>query len=258
MESLKGKTAIITGAGSGIGRACAVELAKAGVNVVSVDVNVEANQRCLADIHAAGGNGITVCCDALSERGAHHMALAAAKAFDHVDVLVCAAGLMLIRSAEAALAAEWAAAFAANATGCALAARYTAAHMRRHGGSIVLVGSISGIRPDPGFATYSASKAALLMLTRSLASEYGEFGIRVNQVTPGPVDTPGLRATVQGYGADWNHWRERIARMQCIERMVQPEDVAQAVLFLASDQSAMITGTSLIVDGGLLSRSAVM
>ena len=185
------------------------------------------------------------------------MVTRAVKAFGRVDLVVCNAGLMLIRGAGAASESDWAESFSSNVTSAALAVRYAADHMKRNGGgAVVLIGSISGQRPDPGFATYAVSKAALLMLTRSLALEYASDNIRVNAVCPGPVETNGLRSLVEGFGAGWDRWKQSVVRMQCIQTMTQPEDVAQSVLFLCSEEARMITGTSLVVDGGLLARSS--
>lgn len=257
-STLQGKVAIITGAGDGIGKAAAVALSRSGASVVIVDKNLSAGRQCCDEVKASSGKALTVSCDAASDAGSRYMVHAAIQEFGRVDLLVCSAGLMLIRGAKTASLEDWAASFAANVTAAALCVRYAAVHMKRNGGgAVVLVGSISGHRPDPGFATYSASKAALLMLTRSLALEYGPDGIRVNAVSPGPVETRGLRSLVESHGSEWNQWKERVTRLQCLQTMIQPEDVAMSILFLCTDAARMITGTSLVVDGGLLSRAAL-
>lgn len=171
--------------------------------------------------------------------------------------MVSNAGTLTIKGAGKATATEWARCFAINSTAAALCARHVCGWMRdAGGGAIVVVASISGSKAEPGFATYSSSKAALLMLTRSMAIEYGKWNIRVNAVSPGPVETPGLRRVVQEAHADWENWKERVCQLQCLPTMISPDDIAKAVIFLCSDDARMITGANLVVDAGLLARSS--
>lgn len=256
MSSFANKAVIVTGAGSGIGRATAILFGEAGANVAVADINAESASRCAEQIQAANGSAIPMACDAGCEAQVRRMVNSTLERFGRIDCLVCSAGVMLMRSAELASPQDWEKCFSL-VSGAALAARYACGQMKQQGGgAVVFVSSICGHRPDRGFATYSASKAALLMLTRSLALDYGSSNIRVNAVSPGPVATPGLKAIVTGAGANWDDWTSSVAGMQCIRTMTQAEDVGRAILFLCSNDARMITGTSLAVDGGLMARSS--
>lgn len=257
-DSNIGKTVIVTGAGSGIGRATAILFGRSGANVVAVDQCGEAAYSCANEIEAGDGVAHAIGCDISCEPSVRKMVGIVATRFSRIDHLVSCAGVMVMRSAALATAEDWARSLSTNVTGAALTARYCCEEMKPHGGgSVVLVSSICGYRPDPGFATYAASKAALLMLMRSMALDYGSCNIRVNAVSPGPVETPGLRSIIERANADWSAWKQSVAGMQCLKNVIQPEDIGKAILFLCSDDARMITGTSLAVDGGLLAKSSL-
>lgn len=252
----RNKTAIITGAGSGIARSSAILFAQAGANVTAVDIDQESANSCVDEIRSLGRNGLAITGDASQEPCIREAVDCTVATFGRVDYVVCCAGAMWIRSADLASPEDWAKCLSTNVTAAALAARYSSRQMRlQGGGAIVFVSSICGHRPDPGFTTYATSKAALLMLTRSLALDYGSCNIRVNAVSPGPVDTPGLRSIVEGANGQWDNWKASVVAMQCLPYMIQPQDIGRAILFLCSEDARMITGTSLVIDGGLLARS---
>jgi NAD(P)-dependent dehydrogenase (short-subunit alcohol dehydrogenase family) len=256
MNSLKDKTAIVIGAGSGIGRSTAISLGTVGARVIAADRDRESADSCVAEIESQGGRALAAECEAACDESVRELVHFTLRNFGPIHSLVCNAGIMLLKSASDASAEDWAKSFEINVTAAALAARHVGQEMKLSGGgAIVLVASISGHKPERGFATYSASKAALLMLTRSLALDYGGSNIRINAVSPGPVETPGLQHLIEGAGADWGLWKQRVVEMQCLRTMTQPRDVASAIVFLCSDEARMITGTSLIVDGGLVARS---
>jgi NAD(P)-dependent dehydrogenase (short-subunit alcohol dehydrogenase family) len=256
MQAFLGKSVVVTGAASGIGRSTAKQFSANGAHLVLADIDADAVEKCAAEIRDAGGTALAVVCDVTSESSIQAMIDCAARTFGGLHVLVSNAGILMLKSAAQASAAQWAQCFATNTSAAALCARYAYEPMQRSGGgAIALVASISGCKAEPGFATYSASKAALLMLTRSMAVDYGPSNIRVNAVCPGPVETRGLRGIVEAADFDWNSWKIRVAGMQCLRSLIQPEDVAKTILFLCSDDARMITGASLVVDGGLLARS---
>jgi NAD(P)-dependent dehydrogenase (short-subunit alcohol dehydrogenase family) len=249
------KTVIVTGAASGIGRAIALAFANEGARVASVDMNACGARDCVAEIERNQGTGIAVECDVSREAGVENMVEQVKSKLGGIDILVSNAAIFLMSSALNAGAEDWQRVFANNVSAGAMCARYAAPSMRDGGGgAVVIVASISGLRAEPGFATYSCSKAALVMLARSMAVDLGPWNIRVNSVSPGPVDSPVLHRLTSEANVDWNQWSTAIANRQCIRRMVQPEDIAQAVMFLASDQARMITGVNLVVDGGYTAR----
>lgn len=257
MARFKNKTVIVTGAASGIGRSTAHAFADEGAQVVLADINEQQAKHVALEIKTAGGMALAVACDVACESAIQRVVDCAVFEFGAVNMLVSNAGTMTLKSTSEARGMEWAKSFAINTSAAALCARYTSERMRdAGGGAIVVVASISGSKAEPGFATYSSSKAASLMLARSMAIEYGKWNIRVNAVSPGPVDTPGLRHIIHKANADWDRWRESVCRLQCLPTMISTTDIARAILFLCSDDARLITGANLVVDAGLLARSA--
>jgi NAD(P)-dependent dehydrogenase (short-subunit alcohol dehydrogenase family) len=257
MSSVADRSVIVLGAGGGIGRATAVAFGAAQAHVIAADIDGASAQACASQIQALGGSALAVTCDATSERDLSKMVRVAA-GLAPIHSLICSAGVLLIKSASTAEDSDWLNVFSANVVTAELPTRYVAEQMKTTGGgSVVVVASICGHRPDSGFATYSASKAALLMLVRSMAVEYASWNIRVNAVSPGPVETPALHRIITAAGGDWCAWKQSVTRLQIVQAMAQPADVANAVTFLCSEKARMITGVSLPVDGGLLAKSAL-
>lgn len=255
MKRFANKTVVVTGAASGIGRAIALSFGLEGARVAAVDTNGSGAGDCVAEIERNRGTGVAVECDVSREDDVQHMVQHVNSAYGGIHILVSNAAIFLMNSALNAGQEDWERVFANNVSAGAMCARYAAASMRDcGGGAVVIIASISGLRAEPGFATYSCSKAALLMLARSLAVDLGQWNIRVNSVSPGPVDSPVLRRLTSEANVDWNQWSTAIANRQCLHRMVQPQDVAQAAMFLASDEARMVTGVNLVVDGGYTAR----
>jgi 3-oxoacyl-[acyl-carrier protein] reductase len=249
---LEGKVAIITGAGSGIGRATAELFAGEGARIAVVDRAAAAADDTVAAIRRAGGEAIGVTADVSAASDVAAMVRRTVEAWGRVDVLHNNAGISMnparIEDIDDAFFERM---FAVNVRSAFLGAKHVVPHMKRQGGGVILnTGSASGIRPRPGASVYSASKGAIIALSKSLAIELAPFGIRVVSINTYSTDTPMLRAQI----AEQNSEEAQKARVAAIPlgRLLTANDVAQAALFLASDAAAMVTGTAFEIDGGRL------
>jgi NAD(P)-dependent dehydrogenase (short-subunit alcohol dehydrogenase family) len=251
MGRFTGKVAIVTGGASGIGRATAQLFAREGGQVAVADINAPAAAVVTDEIKRAGGNAVAVTCDISRDAEVQNLVAITLEKFGQLNVLVNCAARFLMRGGKDAEAVDWREVFGTNVAGTALCCRYAAERMKQAGGgAIVIVSSISGMIADPDYATYSTSKAALLMLARSLAIDFGGWNIRVNAVSPGAVDTPSLRRQLKEEKLSQEQFEAIIAARQCINMLIQPEDIARSILFLASDEARAITGANLVVDAG--------
>jgi 3(or 17)beta-hydroxysteroid dehydrogenase len=260
---LGGRTAIVTGGGSGIGRATARALARAGAHVCVTDLDLTRAEETATEILGLAGGTETLDADPVfarrldvtDEAGWEDAIGVALDRWGRLDVLVASAG----RSAAAPIDETgldlWREITAVNLDGVFLGLKHAARAMKSGaGGSIVVVGSASGIRAVPGAAAYCATKAAVGMLVRSAALELAPAGIRVNAVSPSAVRTPMWStmpfwdALVEEHGEE-GAWRA-LADGTPLGRVAEPEEVARVIVFLASDTSAYITGAELPVDGG--------
>ena len=244
---LSGKRAMVTGAGSGIGRACALGLAAAGAAVAAVDVRSEAAADVVVAIERAGGKGLTVSADVTRRAEVDAAVGRIAADLGGVDVLLnCAGGSLTSRFVDLE-EAEWDQVVDLNLKAAYLCARPVARLMiARRSGRIINVSSNYGVTGSAPRVHYSAAKAGIIGFTKALALELAPHGITVNAVAPGPTATPRVCSK---YSAE--EWAER-ERGIPMGRTAEPEDIADAVLFLASDRARYVTGQTLHVNGGLV------
>lgn len=245
---LKGKTAIITGSGRGIGRAIALAMAAQGANIVVNDVNMESAGEVVAEIEAMGRQAIAVKADVTAEEQVLAMVEACINRFGKLDILVNNAGIIQTAPVTEIDGKDWDRVMEVNLKGVFLCCKAVLAPMKaQHGGKIVNIASVAGKRGGGllGNSCYSASKGGVIAFTKSLARESGPFGINVNAVTPAFTDTEMTRSIAP-------EKKEFIIKMLPLGRVGQPADIAGAVCFLASDMSDYMTGEIMDVDGGLM------
>lgn len=244
---LEGKRTIVTGAASGIGEATARLFAAEGARVVAVDLPGTR----LEEAHAGTANIVPVFDNVADETAAERLVGRAVSEFGGLDVLVNNAGTASNQLAEVATLEEWDRVFSVNIRGVFLLCRAAIPQLRAAGGGrLVNVASVMAERTDYGLSAYCASKAGVAGLTRTLALELGKFGITANWIEPGAIETGMTR---QNFAQE--HIRAVWEKKSPMKRLGQPIDVARAILFLASDDSAFVTGQGLVVDGGLLLRT---
>lgn len=257
---LAGKVALVVGAGASgpgtsIGRAVAVEFARQGAEVCAFDLSSQEAERTAQEAAAAGGTCIAVAGDASSADDARAAVARCVGEFGGLDILHNNVGVMAFGDPVDLDQSEWDRVMQVNGRSMFLACKFAVPELRsRGGGSIINMSSIAAVRSTGApYHAYAASKAAVLGLTRSLAMEYAPERIRVNCVIPGFIESPMMRGGVaQRFGADAVDQlvSERAGRLP-LGRLGTPQDVANACVFLASDEASYVTGTSIVVDGGV-------
>lgn len=254
MERFRGKVALVTGAAAGFGEAIARRFAAERAAVVLADVNDLRGEEISADIVANGGLARYVHTDVSVAADVRAMIAAAVESFGGLDILVNNAGFTHRTQPVWELdEADYDAVFATNTKGVWLGVKYAVPVMRERGGGVIInTASIGAVAPRPGVTVYNATKGAVMTMTRGLAVELAEHGIRVNAVNPVAADTNFMK---KAYGRDdMEHLSERAVEALTagipLGRLTRPEDVAGAVAFLASDDAAFLTGVCLPVDGG--------
>jgi NAD(P)-dependent dehydrogenase (short-subunit alcohol dehydrogenase family) len=251
---LKDKTAIVTGVGAGIGEAIAIRFAEEGARLALVDIQEPLGRATLDKVSAIGAKATFINADISQEEGARGIADATVSTFGGIDIVVNNAADFTQMSVEKAEVADWQKVLGVNVIGTALVARFAIPFMKAKGGSIVNVASMSGLIAQPDFATYNASKGAVITMSKCMALDLAPFKIRVNSVCPGAILTSASYREIERLGMTFEQWRDRIAPLHMLNRLGEPREVANAVLFLASDESSFVTGAHLMVDGGYTAR----
>jgi NAD(P)-dependent dehydrogenase (short-subunit alcohol dehydrogenase family) len=248
--SLEGKVGMVTGAASGIGRGISFRLAEMGAFVAVLDFDQTKGRETSAEIEAAGGAAVFLKCDVRSAADCRRAVEAIIERSGKIDILCNCAGIAIRKDIVDLTEDEWDLALDVTLKGIYLLSREVVPHMiRSGGGSIVNIGSGWSLKGGPRAASYCAAKGGAVNLTRAMAIDHGKHNIRVNCVCPGDVDTAMLRSECAQLGADREEFMREAANRP-LARVGTPDDIANAVLFLASPMSSWITGAALVVDGG--------
>lgn len=248
--SLEGKVAMVIGAASGIGRGIAMRLAEMGALVSVLDIDAKKGEETAAEIRSRGGEAFFTKCDVRSAADCRHAVETAISQWGRIDILCNCAGIAIRKDVVDLTEDEWDRSLAVTLKGIYLLSHEVVPHMiRAGGGSIINIGSGWSLKGGPRAAAYCAAKGGAENLTRAMAIDHGKHNIRVNCVCPGDVDTPMLHSECAQLGEDKQSFMREAANRP-LARVGTPEDVANAVLFLASPMSSWITGAVLVVDGG--------
>jgi len=251
MPELAGRIAIVTGAGSGIGRAIAHRFAAAGAAVVAADLNLAAAEETATSFPE---QIVPYQVDVTDEPSVQRLVQATLERFGQIDILVNNAGIGTTKDIVETDLEEWERVFAVNVRGVFLCCKHALPSMlaRRHG-VIINMGSVAGLIGIPQRAAYCASKGAVVTLTKQIAVAYVKQGIRCNCICPGTVDTPWVERLV-AQTPDPEAARRALEARQPMGRLIRPDEVAAAALYLASDEAAAVTGSILVVDGGWMAQ----
>jgi NAD(P)-dependent dehydrogenase (short-subunit alcohol dehydrogenase family) len=248
---LRDKVALITGAGAGIGRAAALLFARAGARVAAADRDGETGRAVAEEIRTAGGEAVFVLVDVAESASVRAAVEAVVAQFGRLDILFNNAGIVLGGTAETTEEGDWERTMAVNVRSVFLGCKYALPIMREQGGGVIVnTASVAGLAGVRDRAAYSASKAAVVGLTKSIAIDYVGENIRANCICPGTVDTPSLHQRIAATG-DAVAGRQAFIARQPMGRLGTAEEIAQLALYLASDESGYMTGSAVVIDGGL-------
>ncbi|HYM31781.1 MAG TPA: glucose 1-dehydrogenase [Candidatus Cybelea sp.] len=255
MGQVQGKVAIVTGAASGIGAACAETLAREGAKVLLTDVDEARGAALARKIAESGGGAAYRNLDVTREEEWPGAVAAAEERFGRLDIMVANAGIGIMGPAVQMSLADWRKQTAVNLDGVFLSVKYAIPAMRRSGGgSIIIMSSVAGLRGSPNLAGYSATKGGVRLFAKSIAMECAAAGdnIRVNSVHPGIIDTPIWTKLPESAGRNAPLDPEELSKLTVpLGRSGKPQDIANGVLFLASDASSYMTGAEIVIDGGI-------
>lgn len=247
---LEGKVAVITGGASGIGLATAKLLSELGTKTVILDIDLQKGEDTEKNLKEAGLDVEFLKCDVTNTQDCQNVADSIQERYGKVDVLFNNAGIIRRKTVVDLDEADWDAVINVSLKGVYLLSKYLIPLMRENGGSIINTGSGWGIKGGDKAASYCAAKAGVVNLTKAMAIDHGPENIRVNCICPGDTDTPLLRGEAKQLNIDESSFLRSSAVDRPLARLGTPEDIAKGVLFLASNLSAWVTGTTLTVDGG--------
>jgi NAD(P)-dependent dehydrogenase (short-subunit alcohol dehydrogenase family) len=254
--SVSGRVALISGGASGIGRATALLFAREGAAIALADVNASAGQRVADEIIQSGGRAFFELVDVTRAPDCQRLVERAIREFGRIDILFNNAGIIRRATVLDLTEEDWDRVMAVNVKSIYLLSREVIPHIQRAGGgTIVNTASGWGLAGGAKAAVYCASKGAVVLLTKAMAIDHGPQNIRVNCICPGDTDTGMLREEAQQLGEDNSRFLAQSAKRP-LGRVGTPEEIAQAVLYLASGASSFVTGAALVVDGGGLAGSA--
>jgi NAD(P)-dependent dehydrogenase (short-subunit alcohol dehydrogenase family) len=249
MGQFKHRIVLVTGGGQGIGRALSYRFAEEGANVIVADIDREAGLETVNMIHAHGGEGDFIPADVADEQDVQQLIQQTVEKYKRIDILVNNAGIVHFESIFDLDVKDFDRVIAVNLRGTFLCAKYAAEVMKKQGkGVIINMASTRALMSEANSESYAASKGGILALTHALAVSLGPFGIRVNAVSPGWIETGPWKKSGERYVP--NH-SERDKRQHPVGRVGEPEDIVRAVFYLASDHAGFITGQNLVVDGGM-------
>lgn len=245
----KTKCVVITGSGSGIGRACALEFAKEGARVVVADINLPEARKTVRLIEAMGGEAMACQTDVASPESVRALVENTLKEFKSVYALVNDAAIQINKTVEDTSFDEWNSQLAVNLGGVFLCSKYFLPCLKKSKGSIVNMSSVNGFFVEPGCAGYCATKAGIIGITKAMAIDHGRDGVRVNCICPGYIDA-GLAEGYFQSQPDPAKARKDAGKLHALGRIGKPEEIGRVAVFLASEEASFITGSSVVADGG--------
>lgn len=243
------KTVVVTGAGSGIGRATALCFSTAGAHVVIADINLHAAEETAVLIRSAGGKAVAFRTDVSDPGSVEALVAFTLKTFSGVFAIVNNAAIQVNKTAEDTSFEEWSRQLAVNLGGVFLCSKYFLPHLKKSKGSIVNMSSVNGFFVEPTCAGYCCTKAGIIGLTKAMAIDHGHEGVRVNCICPGYIDA-GLAEGYFQAQANPALARQEAGKLHALWRIGKPEEVGKVAVFLASEDASFVTGASIVVDGG--------